>query len=418
MLGGAVFLAGGALLGTAITASAGTPTLSFSPNTGIPASAPNQAVFVTVAGFTGHAKGGLSQCNVSPSEPTILDATTGEQEPVSCQPFVPIKTNAKGHLPTTGYGIQAGFNGPPDSGTDSVNNGDAATDAANYPCPPTAAQVAAGGVCNLVFTDTLGETASEAIVYNFDGTTTTTAPPVVGCTPAPSTGTSGAASVTVTPGTCLTGNEKVTITGTGLAKSSIGSILECNGDPAAPTIMDTLAGKGVPVGCTSPANGITPSTSTDASGNLNTTWTIVTGTIGPPDTGTDSSGGSAATDAAKFPCPVTTAEQTASIQCAIIFGDLAKDQVIVPISFGANAASNPTGGGAKIPASAPAAAKATTKASTGSLAFTGAGPGLWIMGVTGLALLLLGGSLLVLVDAPRRMVSIALHRGRRTPDRT
>ena len=304
MLGAAVIMAGGALLGTAVAASASTQTLSFSPNSSIGA---NQAVFVTATGFTPHTTGGLSQCSITPNEPTILDATTGQQEPVSCQPFVPIKTTAKGSLPNpTGFGVQAGANGPPDSGNDSAGT-DATADSVNYPCPPTAEQVTAGAQCVLLFALTdassTAESASLAIDYNFESTTTTTSPPIVGCTPAPSSATSGTATVTVTPGTCLTGNQKVTVTGSGLVHSSTGSILECNGDPGAPTINDALAGKGVPVGCTSPANGITGSTGTDASGNLNSSWIVQTGTIGPPDPGTDSGGGSAATDAANTRVP-------------------------------------------------------------------------------------------------------------------
>src|SRR5579862_9693966 len=75
MLGAAVLMAGGALLGTAVAASAGTPTVSFSPNTAIGAS---QGVLVTASGFT-KAPGGLAMCEIGIStEPTIADPTTGQ----------------------------------------------------------------------------------------------------------------------------------------------------------------------------------------------------------------------------------------------------------------------------------------------------------------------------------------------------
>ena len=50
-------------------------------------------------------------------------------------------------------------------------------------------------------------------------------------------------------------------------------------------------------------------------------FTVTTGTVGPPGTGTDSTGGDAATDAAKYPCPPTTAQQAAGDSCLITFGD-------------------------------------------------------------------------------------------------
>lgn len=340
---GAVLILSGVvtLIGVSAVSAAKAPVLTFTPNTNIGL---NQGVLVSAKGFTRKTRGGLSQCNITPGEPVIRDVTTGQPEPVGCQPFVPIKTSKKGGLHNpTGFGIQAGQNGPPDSGTDSAGT-DASTDAMNYSCPPTAAQIASGGECEVVFTDVDGQTASEIIDYDFESTTTTTAPPPAGCTPVPTTGTGGTAIVTVTPGTCLTEDEKVTVTGTGLAPSSVGSILECNGDPSAPTVMDSLTGTGLSVGCTSPALGITASNSTDASGHLNSSWIALTGTIGPPDSGTDSSGGSAAADAANYPCPPTPAQYAGGVTCFLEYGDLARDRVLIPLSFGASPCRDVTDG--------------------------------------------------------------------------
>jgi hypothetical protein len=51
------------------------------------------------------------------------------------------------------------------------------------------------------------------------------------------------------------------------------------------------------------------------------------------------------------------------------------------------------------------------KASSGSLAFTGTGPGIGILGILGGALILLGFALLALVDAPRRAMSSLVFLG-------
>jgi hypothetical protein len=72
---------------------------------------------------------------------------------------------------------------------------------------------------------------------------------------------------------------------------------------------------------------------TDATGSFTTTFTIVGGMTGPPAAGTDSSGGDAATDAAAYPCPPTTAQQASGATCVIAFGDLAGERAIAPILF-------------------------------------------------------------------------------------
>jgi hypothetical protein len=427
-------MAGGGLLGTAVAASAATPTLTYSPVTTIPADPGDQAVLVSASGFSKHIKGGLSQCELVTGEPTISDPTTGQAQPVSCAPFEPIKTTGSGGLPITGYGITAGFNGPPASGTDS-GGGDANADAANYPCPPTAAQAAAGATCVLVFALTdasatpSAESASAPVTYGFNSTIPTTVPPAAGCTPASgsatgtNTTTHTTATVTVNPANCLKAGTQVTVTGTGLVPSSTGSILECNGDPSQPT--ETVFGTAIPVSCTPIAIFTTTSSGGVPTGNQS--FTVVVGTTGPPCSGPcttpDSSGGAAATDAAKYPCPPTAAELAASPpdSCVIAIGDLGGDKVAVPIQFASgNLGSNPApkqqaGGGTT---ATPKAKGGTTKTTTKALAFTGAGSALWVMGFVGLALILLGGSLLVLVDAPRRLLLVALRRDGRSQNKT
>jgi len=150
--------------------------------------------------------------------------------------------------------------------------------------------------------------------------------------------TSGAAStatITVSPSTGLQaqGTTTVTVTGAGYAANSVGAILECNNDSSQPTV--SLEGNQTPVSCGPPplATGATNLQPTNASGGFSASFTVTTGTVGPPTTGTDSAGNSAAADAAKYPCPPTTAQQAAGVSCVIAYGDLAGDEASTNISF-------------------------------------------------------------------------------------
>ncbi len=147
------------------------------------------------------------------------------------------------------------------------------------------------------------------------------------------TAASAAPVVTVTPSGGLqpTGSTVVTVSGSGFAASSIGALLECNTDPGQPTI--SVVGHDAPVSC-GPAPGTTTIVSTDATGSFPaTSFTVTTGTVGPPATGTDSSGGNAVSDAANYPCPPTKAQQAAGDTCVIAFGDTTGNRGTAPLSF-------------------------------------------------------------------------------------
>ena len=154
-------------------------------------------------------------------------------------------------------------------------------------------------------------------------------------------------------------------------------------------------------------------------------FTVVEGTTGPPCGGSsstavacqypdDSSGGNPATDAAAYPCPPTSAQTAAGIGCVIAVGDLGGDKAAVPISFNIGAppitttttspssSSQLTGSGSS--------SSGSSSSSSGSLAFTGSGPGIAIMGVLGVLFVLAGGTFLLLVDAPRRLLLAAARR--------
>ncbi len=140
---------------------------------------------------------------------------------------------------------------------------------------------------------------------------------------------SATAAIQVSPSTGLTAGQTVAVTGSGYDANSTGAVLECNNAAGQPTIP--VLGNAIPVSCTNPLSNLQ---STDAGGNLNATFTISTGVTGPPGTGTDSSGGEAATDAASYPCPPTAAQISAGVSCVISYGDQGGAQATTPISIG------------------------------------------------------------------------------------
>jgi mucin-6/19 len=261
---------------------------------------------------------------------------------------------------------------------------------------------------------------------------TTTQP----CNAAPATGTAspgkGQGTATATPATCLVNGTQVDISATGLTPASaanyLGTFIECNTDPNQPTV--SILGNTIPLSCSSALKYIfTP----NAAGTADTSsltpqpyFTVIEGTTGPACaptlcTGTDSTGGDPYTDAAGYPCPPTAAQQAAGDSCVIAVGDTGGDQIQIPISFNTAVPVPPTTIGTEAPASASASATtvaaaktAATKASSGSLAFTGSGPGLWWLALVGVLLMVLGGLLLTVVDQPRRMLRLAVHKVTRT----
>jgi hypothetical protein len=183
----------------------------------------------------------------------------------------------------------------------------------------------------------------------------------------------------------------------------------------------------IPVSCTQIKTFTTNPDGTISSANQQ--FTVVEGTTGPPcqassgtvqcDTATDSAGNDPAKDAPSFPCPPTDAQTAAGITCVIAVGDLAGDKVPVPISFNIGAPPIPTttttlSGGNILTGSGGGSGGSTTSGS-GGLAFTGSGPWLWIIGIAGALFVIMGGSVLLMIDAPRRLVLAAVGRTRRSP---
>jgi len=149
-------------------AASATATLVVTPSTNLTT---GQKVTVSGTGLKDNSPGAIVECNGDPNQPTVM--VEGSAAPVSCtNPLNSIISTTKtGVLTATTYTIKAGILGPPATGTDS-NHISATTDAANFPCPPTAAQIAAGYFCTLSFGDAAGDQLTQNISFAVAKTTT------------------------------------------------------------------------------------------------------------------------------------------------------------------------------------------------------------------------------------------------------
>ena len=233
--------------------------------------------------------------------------------------------------------------------------------------------------------------------------------------------------ITISPDSGLTNGEKVTVTGAGFTPASAGGMAECNNTPNQPTM--TVEGNSVPVGCTNPLNSLA---STNASGGFSASFTVKTGTIGPPAQGsTDSAGHSPATDAAAYPCPPTAAQAAAGNTCGISYGDASGKQASGDLHFASSASATtsstaPAGSASGSGSSAAGATGGTsTRASAsgvgsgaaagapgasasdpgGSLPLTGFGIGLMRLALLGVVLVVSGCSLVVVGHRRRAHVA-------------
>ena len=171
VVGGAVLLPG--VLTVSLASAANKPIVVVNPDTGLSG---GSVVNVNGSGFADNSIGNLLECNSDPSQPTVMDGSPiNSAIPVSCTApsySMLVTTSSQGAISTT-YTIVQGTTGPPCGtpsaavqcpATDSVGNSPSA-DAADYPCPPTAAQQAAGDTCTLTYGDQSGDSASAAIYF-------------------------------------------------------------------------------------------------------------------------------------------------------------------------------------------------------------------------------------------------------------
>ncbi len=371
IIGVTTLLAGGALISTSVSASTvSTPGTTLTLTTtaaGVTCNNSNvldpicsglaggDVLTVTGTGFTPGATASIVQCNSDPNQPVI--SFLGEYIPVSCTALA-LTTISSAKLTsgdlTGAHTMVAGITGPPVTGfapicteestttptttstiPDCSTSGNAATDAANYPCPPTAAQIAAGDDCVINIEDTAGDRAIGTVLFGNETlpTSATTSPPL-----------------TINPSTGLTGGESVSVTGTGFTPSSIGNILECNNASNEPTVaLPSPVSSAVSVGCS--AISYSRLVSTSSSGTISTSYSIIQGTVGPPCglstdvittcPSTDDEGYSPAADAARYPCPPTAAQQAAGVTCVLNYGDQAGDSASGIIAFQGESTTTP-----------------------------------------------------------------------------
>jgi hypothetical protein len=409
MAGLAALVVGGALLGTSMVASASSPTITLNPAT--VAKSGIIGIQISGSGFPANATGAAFICPIVKGEPTVTVGAFG-MWPVGCGEF-DVFSKGSGHLKFTVVSVVAGsvIATWPSTYIDSAKRA-ADIDAANFPVPPYKDE---GGSVSVYVT--FGSAATEAsapLTFDFQtpgGTTTTTSTTPCNAKSTTAKATKGKGTATVDPATCLLNDSLVKVTAAGITPNTLGSILECNSATGQPTV--SFAGEAIPVSCSSVTAFLFTST---ASGGTTANFTVHAGVVGPPTSGTDSAGHSGATDAANYPCPPTAAQASAGVTCVIAVGDDAKpvgDEIPVPISFNTGKLVIPP---TTVPTTATttktgvttATTSSSTSASSGSLAFTGTGPGVWWLGIIGIMLMILGG-LMLLLAGPRLVFARAVH---------
>ncbi|HEY5024060.1 MAG TPA: hypothetical protein VII76_03720 [Acidimicrobiales bacterium] len=182
--------------------------------------AAGETVNVSGTGFSPGALASIVQCNSDLAQPVIF--FLGNDIPVSCSPLaivtIPSKGKTKGDLSGT-QKLVTGTVGPPITGqpdtcaqvtpTSSTiahcsTGASPAADAANYPCPPTPAQQAAGDTCVLAIGDQAGDRAIGVILFGTETLPTSTTSTTGGSTTTTGGSTTTTGATTTTTGTTTT----------------------------------------------------------------------------------------------------------------------------------------------------------------------------------------------------------------------
>ncbi len=284
--------------------------ISFGPpitgTPGVVLNGPSSGPVVQVLGldFTPYSPISIEECNLTPGEPAD---PTGLRPVVGCtEPQHEYSTQL---VPSAlDQDVESDF---------AVVEGNIGGNAvsAPYPCPPTPANLAAGGSCDIYVQDGGGRSAEAPLG-------------MTGAAPSPT--------VTLSKSSGLYGGEQISVEGTGFALFAIAVAVECNETPGEPTLE--VGATAFPVGCSGPfttgpfGSGIGD---VDASGDFQTTLVLSTGVIGPTAVGLglDSAGIDANADAANYPCPPTPAQQAVGATCDVVVSDLVGESASTPISF-------------------------------------------------------------------------------------
>ena len=167
-----------------------TATLTMSPGSCIVG---GTVVTISGSGFQDTSAGTFLECNSDPNQPVMTNYPIPNADiPISCtSPFAGpgVKvTSSSGNIGPVSFTILTALDGvgPPcgpsactgaSASTDS-SGGNPFTDAAQYPCPPTAAQMAAGDTCGIIFGDSNGDGVTIPISFNLNVAPPQTAPVV------------------------------------------------------------------------------------------------------------------------------------------------------------------------------------------------------------------------------------------------
>jgi hypothetical protein len=115
------------------------------------------------------------------------------------------------------FPVVEGFPGPPcgtQCTTDTGGTGDPFADAGNYPCPPTAAQQAAGVTCGIIYGNLAGDGVTTPISFN-TAVATTPPPPPTGTIVTTTVPVATVAPKSKSGGATKTGSSSLAFTGTG-----------------------------------------------------------------------------------------------------------------------------------------------------------------------------------------------------------
>ncbi|HTZ10594.1 MAG TPA: hypothetical protein VMB72_16080, partial [Acidimicrobiales bacterium] len=272
-------LLGGTLLGTAVAGTVTTTpgislTITVPASTGATCNSSNHAdpvcsnvaagdvLTLSGTGFSPGATASIVQCNNDPSQPQIV--FLGEYIPVSCSALaltsIGSKGAAKGTLTGT-HTIESGTVGPPVAGTpvcitnrggsttttiaipDCHTSGNATTDAAAFPCPPTTAQQAAGDFCVMSIGDTANDVALGSIYFKGEtvGGSTTTSGATTSSTGATTSSTSSTTTSTSSTTTTSSTSTTVAPTTTTTSATTTTTVAPTTTTTVAPTTTTTVA---------------------------------------------------------------------------------------------------------------------------------------------------------------------------------
>ena len=325
-------VAGTVLLVTNVTgASAATQTLSLSStSSGVTCNNTNPAMpvcsglaggdTITLAG-KGFTPGSLAsdiECNSAPDQPVIL--FLGNYVPISCTPLKLSSIAATGDYNPPPFAVIQGTTGPvlnnpavyppgctinPALGKPPLpgqsgpipgctTSGNPATDAANFPCPPTAAQVAAGDDCAIAIGDQAGDRGVGVVLFG-----TETLPPPTTVAGATTTTAAGATTTTAAGGTTTTAAGATTTTAAGGTTTTVAPTTTTSAGGTTTTVAPTT---------TTSAGGTTttvaPTTTTSEEATTTTAAGGTTTTVAPTTT-TSSGPATTLTGAYELFCPGT-----------------------------------------------------------------------------------------------------------------